>query len=400
MASAHKVPVTILLISLLLVPSGLFAEGPGSPLAAATLPDGTPVKVRLDQTISSTKARKGDRLKFVVTNDVSIDGLTAIAAGSSAVGTVISVKHRRLLGIGASVTIALDSVELVDGHTVGLVGQQEIKGKGHTKGMAAAMIATSLIFWPAAPVFLLARGGTSTVLRGTEITAHLDQEVFVQKAKMSPDGGPDSQMSEVMTFVPPRVLNHEGLEGDPVNLMFVAEPRDLEKAFHNAGWVKTDDWKPVMAWHLLLHRTHDATLPMARFFMFGRVQDYSYALPDPDAVVSRRHHLRIWRTDYLVHGIPVWAASATHDIAIEIAKHGRIINHRIDPDVDAERDFIGKNLTTTKLVQGQEYVAAAKPVFNAHTTSGEAYYSDSRVLLLDFQQASGVSEIPAAGTPD
>jgi hypothetical protein len=293
-------------------------------------------------------------------------------------------------------------VELVDGHTVGLHARQEIKGRGHTKVIAAAMIATSLIFWPVAPVFLLARGGTSTALRGTEITAHLDQDVLLQKASMSPEGGPDSQMSEVMTFVPPRVLNHEGLEGDPVNLMFVAEPRDLEKAFRSAGWVKTDDWKPVMAWHLLLHRTHDATLPMARFFMFGRVQDYSYALPDPQAVVSRRHHLRIWRTDYLVHGIPVWAASATHDVAIEIAKHGHIINHRIDPNVDAERDFIGENLSTTKLVQGQEYVVAANPVFHAETTSGEAYYSDSRVLLLDFQQGTGggVRELPTRIGPE
>ena len=44
-------------------------------------------------------------------------------------------------------------------------------------------------------------------------------------------------------------------------------------------------------------------------------------------------------------------AAATHDVAIEIAKRGRLINHRIDPEVDAERDFVGANLTDTFLSQ-------------------------------------------------
>jgi hypothetical protein len=122
---------------------------------------------------------------------------------------------------------------------------------------------------------------------------------------------------------------------------------------------------------------------MARFYLFGRVQDYSYALPDPDAIVSRRHHLRIWKTDYTIDGTPIWTGAATHDVAIEIAKRGHLINHRIDPAVDAERDFIGANLTDTSSVSRQEYLHCADPVFQAQTASGETYHSDSRILLLD-----------------
>jgi hypothetical protein len=125
---------------------------------------------------------------------------------------------------------------------------------------------------------------------------------------------------------------------------------------------------------------------MARFYLFGRVQDYSYALPDPDAIVSRRHHLRIWQTDYTLNGTPIWAGAATHDVAIEIAKRGRLIDHLIDPHVDAERDFIGTNLAKTLSVSRQEYLHCVTPVFQAQTASGEAYYSDSRILLLDLQK--------------
>jgi hypothetical protein len=109
-------------------------------------------------------------------------------------------------------------------------------------------------------------------------------------------------------------------------------------------------------------------------------------LPDPAAVVTRRHHLRIWKTDYKVDGNPVWAAAAIHDVAIKLVGHGLFISHRIDPNVDAERDFVGKNLATTQLVVHQEYVRGVDPIFEAQTAAGEAYHSDSRILLLDLHQ--------------
>ena len=147
--------------------------------------------------------------------------------------------------------------------------------------------------------------------------------------------------------------------------------------------MKTDKWKPIFVWHLLLHGTNNAKLPMARFYLFGRVQDYSYALPEPGAVVSRRHHLRIWKTDYTINGTPVWVGSATHDVAIEVAKRGRLISHRIDPAVDAERDFVGIDLTSTSSVSRQEYLYSSNPIFQSQTASGQTYHSDSRILLLD-----------------
>ena len=100
---------------------------------------------------------------------------------------------------------------------------------------------------------------------------------------------------------------------------------------------------------------------------FGRVQDYSYALPDPGAVITCRHHLRIWETSYTMDGMPIWVAAATHDVAIEIAKRGRLINHRLDPVVNAERDFVGSDLTNASSVNQQEYLRSANPVFQAET---------------------------------
>jgi hypothetical protein len=197
-----------------------------------------------------------------------------------------------------------------------------------------------------------------------------------------------SNLDGMMDYLPPRVFNGEGREGDMLNLVFVGQQEDLQKAFERAGWVKTDKYKPIFVWHLLWHRTNDARLPMSRLFLFGRVQDYSYALPEPGAAGLRRHHIRIWKTDNTIDGTPVWAGSATHDIAVEIAKRGHLFSHRIDPAVDAERDFVGIDLTNTSAVRWQEYLHSSDPVFQALTASGETYHSDSRILLLDLHPVS------------
>jgi len=356
--------------------------------ASLTIPDGTPIKLRLAESVSSAHGRAGDLLDFVVVRDVSVEGFTAIPAGSVARGSVTGVKSKRFLGIGGKVSLKLDSVDLVNGDRVNLRARMDVKGRSRTKLMAAGMIATGLIFLPAAPVFLLIRGHESTVVKSTEITAKIDGATSVLSAGLLRSRESSSELDEMMNYLPPHVFSGEGHEGDMVNLVFVAQPEDLQEAFERAGWVKTDKWNPVFVWHLLRHRTNDAKLPMARFYLFGRVQDYSYAMPDPGAVVSRRHHLRIWKTDYAVDGRPIWVGAGTHDVAIEIAKRGRLINHRIDPSVDVERDFIGANLANSSSVSRQEYLHSPEPVFQAQTASGETYHSDSRILLLDLHPLS------------
>lgn len=393
-AYLRRIPAYIL-VAIFLAPCVSAQEMSAIP-ARVIIPDRTPIKLQLAESVSSDHARVGDRLDFVVVRDVNVGGLTVIPAGTVARGSVTGVRGRRFLGIGGNVALQLDSVELVNGDWVGLNASKKVKGGSRTKLMATAMIATGLIFLPAAPVFLLTRGHESTVLKSTEITAHINGATSVLSAGLLRSRESASELDEMMNYLPPRVFNGEGREGDMLNLVFVAQQEDLQKAFKRAGWVKTDKWKPIFVWHLLWHGTHDVRLPMTRLYLFGRVQDYSYALPGPGAIVSRRHHLRIWKTDYTIDGTPIWAGAATHDIAIEIAKRGHLINHRIDPEVDAERDFVGIDLTNSSSVSRQEYLHSADPVFQAQTASGESYHSDSRLLLLDLHSVT-TAKIDDAG---
>ncbi len=392
-ACLGKLPAYIL-VAIFLVPCASAQEASATP-ARLLIPDGTPIKLQLDESVSSAHARRGDQLDFVVVRDVNVEGLTVIPAGTVASGSVTAVKGKRFLGIGGRVALKLDSVALANGERIGLHARMAVKGRTRIKTMAAAMIVTGLVFLPAAAVFLLTRGHDSIVLKSTAITAHTDSATSVLSAGLQHSTEDSSQLAEMLDYLPPRAINIDGRQGDMLNLVFVAQPEDLQQAFARAGWIETDPWKPVFVWHLLRHRTKDAQLPMAKLYLFGRVQDYSYALPDPHAIVTRRHHLRIWKTDYTMNGTPIWVGAASHDVAIVIAKRGHIINHRIDPNVDAERDFVGSDLAESLSVSRQEYLRSNNPIFEAHTSSGDSYHSDSRILLLDLH--SVISSRTGAG---
>jgi hypothetical protein len=372
----------------LLVPHGLAGQDLSTNTPHQLIRSGTPVKLQVAQTISSAHTHKNDRLDFVVADDVTIEGFTVIQAGTMALGSVIAVKGKRPLGMGGDIIIKLDSVQLVTGESVGLVGRKEFKGKSHTIRMAVGMAITAAIYLPAAPVFLLTRGRDSTVLKGTELTAYTKSDALVEAADLPLAQQTGSELADMITFLPPRVLNGEGREGDMLNLIFMAKEDDLQRAFAGAGWLKVEKSTPEIIWHLMWQRKHYAKLPMDKLYVFGRSQDYSYSLPDPASIVARRHHLRIWKTDREVDGIPLWVGAATHDVAIVFVKHKFRLFHRIDPNVDEEREFIAGNLGETWQPIREQYIRCASPVFKAQTATGQEYYSDSRMLFLELNRGA------------
>jgi hypothetical protein len=387
--------VILILVLIVFRPQIASAQELPEPAKRIVIKSGTPIKLQFAKTISSVSARKGDLLEFVVENDVTVDGYTVIRAGELARGSVVAVKQKRLLGMGGGVIVKLDSVELASGERVELEARKRFKGRSHTLRMGMAMAVTGIIYFPAAPVFLLSRGRDSTVLKGTEVTAYTKRDAAAETAQLPVAPVNISELPEMVRMLPPRVLNGEGREGDMLNVIFVAKEDDLQEVFARAGWVKVEKSRPQIIWHLLWQRTRYMKLPMDRLYLFGRAQDYSYALPDPSSIVARRHHLRIWKTSREVDGVPLWVGAATHDVGIEFVRRKLWLFHRIDPNVDAERDFIAKNLTEARGLRRQEYVRSAEGVSGAETATGQAYYSDNRMLLMGL--GSGPMRVPAAG---
>jgi len=367
------------------------------------LEDGTPVKLRTGRTISSADARVGDLVDFEVIHDVMVDRTAVIPRGSVAWGTVTEAHHKRRLGRGGKLSIRLDSVRMINGDRAALRSIKQASGGGHTRAMTAGMAVTALAFYPAVPALLFVHGQDSTILKGTEVTAYVDGNFpleptkFLQAASavdgpIVPVSGPATQgvpglksLSYTIELLPRRVLDQDGNEGDMVNLAFLASQERLEEAFSRAGWVETIRSKKQAVWHAARKPKDNVAMPMRKLFLFGRSQDYGYAREDSGSRVARRHHLRIWKTDYEVGGCPVWVGAATHDIGLERDKRKLAIIHKIDPEVDTERDFIGGSLVGSHLVASMEYVSPSNAVVEAFTATGGSYHSDGRMLLLVLQ---------------
>jgi hypothetical protein len=88
------------------------AQSQSAPAAptAIVLPEGTTIRVRLDQDLGSKISQPGDSFTATVADDVQVDGRTAIARGSRADGAVIDAKPLGKFKGGAALVVKLERV--------------------------------------------------------------------------------------------------------------------------------------------------------------------------------------------------------------------------------------------------------------------------------------------------
>ena len=149
----------------------------------STLEDGTPVTLRILQTVSSADAHVNDRVEFEVIDAVRVADTLIIPKDGIAWGTVTEAQHKRRLGRGGKLEIVMTSVRLADGETAPLRATKEAQGGGHQGVVTAGIIATGLIFWPVAPAFLFIHGKDITISKGTEVPTFINGNFALDMAK-------------------------------------------------------------------------------------------------------------------------------------------------------------------------------------------------------------------------
>ena len=101
-------------------------------LAAAaqvrTLQDGTPVRLRLNRTVSSATAHVGETVDFEITEPVINQNYVIIPKGAVALGRVTKVEVKRRFGRAGALELSVDSVRLSDGRSITLRATREKVG--------------------------------------------------------------------------------------------------------------------------------------------------------------------------------------------------------------------------------------------------------------------------------
>jgi hypothetical protein len=178
-------------------PVSTISEAPTlKPALAFGLEDGTPIKLRINRTISSEDAQVGDSVDFEVLEEIKCKDIVVIPRGGVAWATVTEAQSKRRMGRAGKLNINIDNVKLVDGEKAPLRAVKEVKGGSHVGAMTGAIVATSIVFFPAAPLFLLMKGKDITIPKGTEITAYVSGDINLDAKKFQPpDAARDSVQS-------------------------------------------------------------------------------------------------------------------------------------------------------------------------------------------------------------
>jgi membrane-associated protease RseP (regulator of RpoE activity) len=159
------------------------------------LQDGTPVRLRLTRNVSSADATVGESVDFEVLDEVNVNGVAVIPKSSTAIGTVTEAVPKRRMARGGKLEIVLDYVRLADTEKAPVRAVKDAKGGGHTGGMTAGIVATGLLFWPAAPFFLFMHGKDITIPKGAEVVAYVNGDQKLSAARFGPAGIDQSQVN-------------------------------------------------------------------------------------------------------------------------------------------------------------------------------------------------------------
>ena len=184
-----------------------FAQDPAAPAGGQTagkqevstlrlppgfaLEDGTPVRLRLTADLSSANATVGQTIDFKVVEAIKVKDVVVIPEGGIAWATVTEAQHKRHLGRGGKLNITIDKVRLADGERAPLRAVKEAQGGGHVGAMTTGIVATGILFFPVAPLFLFMHGKDITIPAGTEVTAYVNGDFSLERARfLSSDASP------------------------------------------------------------------------------------------------------------------------------------------------------------------------------------------------------------------
>lgn len=155
------------------------------PALAFGLAEDTPIRLRLNRNLSSGTEKVNDKVDFSVVEDVKIGDVVVIPQGATAIATVTEAKAKGRMGRSGKLNMNIDYVQLASGDKVALRATKGGNGGNHVGAMTGAIVATSIIFFPAAPFFLFMKGKNINIPKGTEITAYVAADTSLDPAKFT-----------------------------------------------------------------------------------------------------------------------------------------------------------------------------------------------------------------------
>ncbi|HSX14894.1 MAG TPA: LssY C-terminal domain-containing protein [Candidatus Saccharimonadales bacterium] len=206
-------------------------------------------------------------------------------------------------------------------------------------------------------------------------------------------GGSDQTVKlnqDLADSLPKTSLSFRGKPADPINLMILGSTSHIEGAFNRAGWqqavpVSASNWFKAF-WSGLLNQRY-ADGPMTPFYIATTPNDLQFQKESPSQGFRQRHHIRLWQTNMrLVGGTEIWLATASFDKSLRFYRGLGMPYHHIDPDLDAERDFITSELVAAGGKERARFAMTDK--LDGRNVFHDKYFTDGKIVVVDVEQAA------------
>lgn len=186
-----------------------------------------------------------------------------------------------------------------------------------------------------------------------------------------------------------RTRTSDGMLGDPVNLALDGTALQIHAAMTRAGWTLADDVTLKSSWAIIVSSVFKRSYPQAPvspLFLFGRRQCLAYQ-QEVAGNAAQRHHVRFWRCPdgwLLPGGHRVqWLGSGTYDRAVGLSLFTLQVTHKIDADIDIERDFIVDSLRHANPEIGVDLIKDFSTGYHHRNGGGDLIRTDGDLPIVD-----------------
>lgn len=182
-------------------------------------------------------------------------------------------------------------------------------------------------------------------------------------------------------------LRAGGPPGDVISIALIGSAAQVDSAFAAAGYtravpmsLRSDFVTFVKA---AAGKGYEAQ-PMSELALDRRAPDREYEKVAD--TFAKRHHLRMWRWPAgasTTGDSTLWLVAATHDIGVMFLTKQHTFTHRVDPNIDDERDKVVSDLVAADAVRAMSYVRRTAPTNGATVNGGRSQaVTDWRMAVL------------------
>jgi hypothetical protein len=243
---------------------------------------------------------------------------------------------------------------------------------------------------------------------GVELTLSLRKPLHGAPAVDSPDSPREltqdelRELADLAATLPDRTSAPGSYRpSDLINVLLIGSRAEISAAFTAAGWTeaRTPGFKAGVHNAFAVAQARGVSdAPMSRLMLGDSVAGMSWQKGFND--LSKRHHVRLWKQSLTADGREVWIGAATRDVDFAYLRPGMVFTHKVEEQIDHERDKIAYDLAFTSCAEAEDWWSRPQLPHMVRNATGDRMETDDRMAVIRLNDCSAPrGMLPADGAP-